>query len=216
MGNAPPKMHVTTDAVAVNCLPREGLRIALIQRRNEPFRGFSALPGGFVELDEDLPQACARELHEETGLRPSAMVQVGAWGDPGRDPRGRTVSVVYLAVVRAGEDSAIAGDDAAAVSWHAANALPPLAFDHETIISTAIARLKVLVMSTHLALAFLPDHFHAADLQAGLLALVPPAAAQHVRRRLLASLGVAPGGEGLLRCTQAGYLNPLEGGEPGG
>jgi len=134
VGAMPTKMLVAADTVAFRSVRPGDLDVLLVERANEPFRGCWALPGGFVEEDEDLPQAAARELSEETGLAPAVMDQVGAWGTPGRDPRGRVVSAVYLAVARPGQDRAEGGDDAARAAWHPVDGLPHLAFDHAEIV----------------------------------------------------------------------------------
>ena len=138
----PSRMCVACDTVALR-LGRGGrLEVLLIQRGNEPFQGGWALPGGFVEIDEDLPDAAARELEEETGLRPAALEQVGAWGAPGRDPRGRTISVVYLTSVSRESSKSTAGDDAARAEWFPLSRLPELAFDHAEILAEARRRLE--------------------------------------------------------------------------
>ena len=151
----PPKMFVTCDAVALRFVPGAGLEVLLIERANEPYRGMWCVPGGFVDLDEDLPDACARELEEETALRPAALVQVGAFGRPGRDPRGRNVTVAFLAMIAPGS-KATAGDDAAGAAWHAVGELPALGFDHADIVAAALERLRLLAESAPLALALLP------------------------------------------------------------
>jgi len=119
-------------------------RVLLIKRGGPPFQGTWALPGGFVEPQEPLEEAARRELQEETGLKPERLEQLQAFGDPGRDPRGWTVSVAYLAV--AGEEEARglrpkAASDAADVAWFDLDGLPDLAFDHAEILATARARL---------------------------------------------------------------------------
>ena len=119
-------------------------RVLLIQRGRPPFQGTWALPGGFVEPHEPLDRAARRELREETGLEPERLEQLRTFGDPGRDPRGWTVSVAHLAVV--GEVEArgfrpAAADDAADVAWFDLDGLPALAFDHAEILATARARL---------------------------------------------------------------------------
>ena len=118
--------------------------VLLIRRANEPFKGSWAIPGGFVEMDEDVPDAASRELREETGLEipPGELVEVGVFGRPGRDPRGRTISVVYAARVSAGEGRARAGDDAAEAERFDEGALPDLAFDHAEVIPAALRRLE--------------------------------------------------------------------------
>jgi len=168
---APPKMYVTTDAVALAFTPGQGLRILLIRRANEPYRGRWCLPGGFVDPDEDLPDACARELEEETALRPAELSQIGAFGTPGRDPRGRNVTVAYLALVAPDADHARAGDDAANAEWHPLDALPDLGFDHADIIAAGIERLRLLSEHTRLPLALLPEPFDIAHVQELLSAL---------------------------------------------
>lgn len=133
-------------AVDVVLLRRgRGTEVLLIERRGEPFRGLWALPGGFVEIDEDLPDAARRELHEETGITiedEGKLMQLGAFGRPGRDPRGRVISVVYQASVSLPGSEATAGDDAARAEWFPLSGLPELAFDHAEIIAEAKRRIE--------------------------------------------------------------------------
>lgn len=115
-------------------------RVLLIRRKHPPFEGRWALPGGFVDPHEPLRDAARRELWEETGARPAHLEQLHTFGAPGRDPRGWTVSVAYLAVLEEGEAQGLqpkAGDDAAEVGWFDVLALPPLAFDHADILAHA-------------------------------------------------------------------------------
>lgn len=107
--------------------------LLLIRRKHEPFEGQWALPGGFVDEGEDLPNAAARELFEETGVKTANLTQLAAFGKPGRDPRHHTVSVVYYTEV-GHETDAVAGDDAAEADWFPLDRLPTLAFDHADII----------------------------------------------------------------------------------
>jgi 8-oxo-dGTP diphosphatase len=116
-------------------------RVLLIRRLNDPFAGSWALPGGFVEENERLVDAACRELKEETGLEVATLEQLYTAGDPGRDPRGWTVSVVYLAQINSVEAQAVAADDAEAVGWFSIDNLPVLAFDHAMILARARARL---------------------------------------------------------------------------
>jgi len=115
--------------------------VLLVKRAEDPFAGTWALPGGFVDEGETLESAARRELLEETGLEPSGqMEQVGAYGDPGRDPRGWTVTVVFSATIGYDETGAVtAGSDAAEAAWHPVNALPRLAFDHDRILADALS-----------------------------------------------------------------------------
>ena len=135
-----PHPAVTVDIAVFRESPRP-LEILLIERASEPFRGQWALPGGFVNLDEDLETAARRELAEETGLTGLALEQVGAFGDPGRDPRERVISVVFATLAGKGAMGAQAGSDAHSVSWFAVDALPALAFDHAEIIAAALRRI---------------------------------------------------------------------------
>ena len=109
--------------------------VLLVRRGNEPYRGFWALPGGFMEMDETLEHCAVRELDEETHLKVSEkdIRLIGVYSTPDRDPRGRTVTAAYL--VKVDVVNALAGDDAAEVRWWPLNALPPLAFDHAQIVS---------------------------------------------------------------------------------
>jgi 8-oxo-dGTP diphosphatase len=135
-----PRPSLTVDVAVVTLEVRP--RVLLIQRKAEPFKGKWALPGGFVDENERLDDAARRELNEETGLAPTDLQQLHTFGDPGRDPRGWTVSVAHLARVPADESQAVAGDDAAAVSWFPLDDLPALAFDHAEILARVSAKLN--------------------------------------------------------------------------
>lgn len=136
-----PEIAVTVDAV-IFTERGDKTMVALIERGHDPFRGSWALPGGFVDVDEDLAEAAARELAEETGLTlaPSSLLQLGAYGSPGRDPRMRTVSVVYWASV-ADPGDPVGGSDAAASRWipveDALGEPFDLAFDHDVVLRDA-------------------------------------------------------------------------------
>ena len=135
-----PHPAVTVDiAVFREASPR--LEILLIERAAEPFRGRWALPGGFVGIDEGLEDAARRELAEETGLTGLALEQIGAFGDPGRDPRERVISITFAAFATADEAALQAGSDAQSVSWFSVDGLPALAFDHAKIIATALCHV---------------------------------------------------------------------------
>ena len=138
----PERYYVTVDAVAVALSPGGGRSVLLIRRGHEPFAGSWALPGGFVDPEEDLEEAARRELLEETGVVAPAMRQIGAFGDPDRDPRGRAISIAFLAVLDAAP-VARAGDDAADARWFPIDRLPErLAFDHAAILAAGIALLE--------------------------------------------------------------------------
>ena len=131
-----PRPAVTADCVVIT---REAEpKVLLIQRGDQPFKGGWAFPGGFMNMDETTEQCAVRELEEETGLQLSKIQQIGAYSKVDRDPRGRTVTVAYLAVIDA--PVAVTGqDDAAKAEWWPLSSLPILAFDHDEIISDAIA-----------------------------------------------------------------------------
>jgi 8-oxo-dGTP diphosphatase len=116
-------------------------RVLLIQRKKDPFAGSWAMPGGFVEENEKLTDAARRELKEETGVEVDDIEQLYTAGDPGRDPRGWTISVMYLACVKAADLKPVAADDAKAVGWFPLEKLPKLAFDHAMLLARVRTRL---------------------------------------------------------------------------
>jgi 8-oxo-dGTP diphosphatase len=137
-----PRPMVTVDA-AVFCFSRGKARLLLVERKKDPYQGQWAVPGGFIEMDEELEEAVARELEEETGLTEIPLEQLRTFGTVGRDPRGRQITVVFTGIAPAGRTALQAGDDAADARWFPIDALPVnLAFDHDRVTSVAIARLK--------------------------------------------------------------------------
>ena len=160
---------MTVDVVALSVRPADGLSVLAVKRGSEPHRGRWALPGGFVDKDEPLDKAALRELAEETGVatRSLKLHQVGAYGVPARDPRGRVVSVAWLTALPA--DTAPAhGDDAADAQWHpVADVLKPrrLAFDHASILKDALAQAGRLLEDTAFGTRFLPRSFTVSDLR---------------------------------------------------
>ena len=134
-----PRPAVTADCVVMT---KEAMpKVLLIERGNDPFKGCWAFPGGFMDVDETTEQCAIRELKEETGLVVEKVLQIGAYSKVDRDPRGRTISVAYLAIIDKPVD--VTGlDDAAKAQWFPIDVLPPLAFDHEDIMRDAIALYK--------------------------------------------------------------------------
>lgn len=131
-----PRPAVTTDCVVFT--KEEETKVLLIQRGNEPYKGCWAFPGGFMNMEETAEECAVRELKEETGLTVTRILQIGAYSKVDRDPRGRTVSIAYLAIVDA--PTAVSGmDDAAKAAWFPLSSLPDLAFDHKDIMADAIA-----------------------------------------------------------------------------
>jgi len=139
-----PRPAVTADT-AVFRGPAHARELLLIRRGADPFAGMWALPGGFVEEGEPLERCARRELAEETGLAPAGgFLHVGAYGDPGRDPRGWTVTVLFAVRLGSDEpDSVAGGDDAVDAAWHTLADLPPLAFDHDRLVRDAAAAIAL-------------------------------------------------------------------------
>lgn len=128
-----PRAALTVDAIVFVKSGKE-TSVLLIERGREPFKNRWALPGGFIEMDETLEQACIRELEEETGLQIEKMQQFGAYDAINRDPRHRTISVVYSVELK--EQKPVKGsDDAAQAKWFSLEDLPDLAFDHADILA---------------------------------------------------------------------------------
>ena len=130
-----PRPAVTADCVVMT---KETVpQVLLIERGADPYKGCWAFPGGFMNMDETTEQCAIRELEEETGLQITELHQIGVYSKVDRDPRGRTITVAYLAIVD--EPIAVTGqDDAAKAQWWPIDAQPPLAFDHEDILKDAI------------------------------------------------------------------------------
>jgi len=139
-----PRPSVTVDALVFH-LAQKDWEILLIQRGNEPFKGSWALPGGFVDEHEDLLPAAIRELQEETSIQTNTLKQLAAFGKPGRDPRGWTISVAFWGIINTAQKAkAKAADDAASAKWFKLKECPKLAFDHDEIIKHAQAHLAFL------------------------------------------------------------------------
>ena len=157
-----PPVAVTVDLVVLT-IRNDGLQVMLVRRGEEPFAGALALPGGFVRPDEGLSQAAARELAEETRLTVGAahLEQLASYGDPGRDPRMRVVTVAYLALAPE-MPLPRAGTDAAEALWVAAADVldgDALAFDHQRILADGVERARAKLEYTPLAAAFCPPEF---------------------------------------------------------
>jgi 8-oxo-dGTP diphosphatase len=137
-----PRPMVTVDAL-IFTFSRGKARVLLIKRANEPFKGKWAVPGGFIEIDEELEDAVVRELAEETGLTGIKLEQMRTFGKCGRDPRGRQITLVFMGIVTRGQNKVKGGDDAASAEWFDIDKVPKdLAFDHEEVIGFGIKKLK--------------------------------------------------------------------------
>ena len=160
-----PRPSVTADVI-IFTLRSNVLQVLLIRRKYPPFEGMWAIPGGFVGISESLEEAALRELEEETGVRDVYLEQLYTFGDPGRDPRGRVITVAYLTLVPAAAISPQAGDDAAEACWWAVAQLPALAFDHAEILAYALKRLRYKLEYTAVGFELLPEVFTLSQLQA--------------------------------------------------
>jgi 8-oxo-dGTP diphosphatase len=160
-----PRPMVTSDIVLLR-VHDASLEVLLVCRAKAPFLGRWALPGGFVEMDEPLRDAALRELKEETGLgRPAALLPLGAYGRPGRDPRGRVISIAFLGILSGKGAKPKAGSDAAAAEWRPVEGPPEtLAFDHAEIIGDALLRLGAGGRNGGMLFNFLPESFTEAQL----------------------------------------------------
>jgi 8-oxo-dGTP diphosphatase len=159
-----PRAALTVDCVVFG-FDEGDLKVLLIERGLEPFKGRWALPGGFVRVDETLDAAARRELEEESGLTNVFLEQLYSFGAVDRDPRERVVSVAYYALVKLSEHSAKAATDAANAKWFPVSKAPKLAFDHAGILSTAIERLKGKVRYQPIGFELLPSKFTLSQLQ---------------------------------------------------
>jgi 8-oxo-dGTP diphosphatase len=153
--------------LAILTVRQDLLNVLIIERGNEPYRGQTALPGGFIRAGEDLRETAVRELAEETSLDGDALhlEQVGTYGAPGRDPRGRVISVAYLAIA---PDLPVpaSGSDARSASWApVTEVLGNLAFDHDQILNDAVERARTRLEFTTLATGFCGPAFTIGDLR---------------------------------------------------
>lgn len=160
-----PRPSVTVDIVVFGYGGKGKLRVLLIQRGGEPYSGQWALPGGFVDMEEDLVSSALRELEEETGVRDLFVEQLFTFGAPDRDPRGRVISVAYYALVNLQNHPPTAASDAAAAEWFSLDELPELAFDHARIVEMAAERLRNKVRYQPIGFELLPETFTLAELQ---------------------------------------------------
>lgn len=182
-------LRVTVDIV-IFTLRKGTLQVLLVKRGVPPFEGQYAIPGGFIREDESLEEAALRELHEETGVRNVFLEQLYTFGDPKRDPRGRVITVAYYALITSEKLSLVAGADAAEAQWFPASSLPPLAFDHKSILDYALERLRNKLEYTTVGFQLLPDKFTLGELQAVYEAILGRQLDKRNFRRKLSLLGI--------------------------
>lgn len=153
-----PRPALTVDAVIFG-LDENELKLLLIQRAQDPFKGRWAFPGGFVDMDETTEQAALRELQEETGITDVFLEQLYTFSAVDRDPRERVVSVAYFGLVKPSSLRFAAASDAADVGWFSINEIPPLGFDHAKILETALKRLRAKIRYEPIGFELLPTEF---------------------------------------------------------
>lgn len=156
-------MAVTTDCV-IFTYEDWRLKVLLVRRGGEPYKGMWAFPGGFLRMDETAEEGALRELREETALEPSSpIVQLGVFSEVDRDPRERVITIAWYALVKPHE--VMGGDDADEAKWFPVNSLPPLAFDHRKIFEAAMERLRRDIHFEPVGFDLLDDTFTIPDLQ---------------------------------------------------
>lgn len=157
-----PRPAVTTDCVIFG-YDGKSLKVLLVERGIEPFKGCWAFPGGFLEMDEDALTGARRELKEETGLDQAFMEQFHTFSEVGRDPRGRVITIAYYALVKISDVRG--GDDATRAEWFSLADVPPLAFDHDRILRMATSRLRERIHFEPVGFELLPEIFTMPQLQ---------------------------------------------------
>lgn len=158
-------IFVTADSV-IFTFDDQQLKVLLVRRANPPFEGLWAFPGGFLEPEEELEVCAARELKEETGISGARLKQYGAVGTLGRDPRGRSISVVYFGAVSSEVSKPQPADDADEAVFHPVKRRPRLAFDHEQIIKGILQRLRDEIISSEILFDFFRSVIPSADMLA--------------------------------------------------
>ena len=182
-------LRATVDIVIFTL--REGsLQVLLVKRGVPPFEGQYAIPGGFIREGESLEEAALRELYEEAGVRNVFLEQLYTFGDPKRDPRGRVITVAYYALIASGKLSLVAGADAAEAQWFPVSDLPPLAFDHRSILHYAVERLRNKLEYTTVGFQLLAEKFTLGELQAVYEAVLGRPLDKRNFRRKIALLGI--------------------------
>jgi 8-oxo-dGTP diphosphatase len=158
------KPSVTVDIVIFTVHENE-LKVLLVKRAIEPFKDKWALPGGFVRIKESLDDAAKRELQEETGVKDVYLEQLYSFGEPERDPRGRVITISYIALVNSENINLKASTDVSNVQWFSLKKIPALAFDHKKILEYALKRLKWKFEYTTVAFSLLPKKFTIGEIQ---------------------------------------------------
>lgn len=159
-------IKVAVDAIVFGYSKNEGVSVLLIKRKYPPFKDSWAIPGGFILEGESLEEAVKRELLEETGIKVNYLEQLYTFGEPGRDPRQRIISIAYFALVKSSQFRQLkASTDAEDAQWFSIGKLPLLAFDHKQILQTAIERVRAKIRYQPIGFELLDKKFPFADLE---------------------------------------------------
>lgn len=162
--SGPQNIKVAVDIIVFTVI-KENLNVLLIKRKYDPFKGQYAIPGGFVKDDESLEQAAARELQEETNVKNIFMKKLTAYGAVNRDPRGRVISIAYIALVDSEKFNLKATTDALKAKWVRVDEIKELGFDHITILQDCLKELRHDIQTTNIAAQLLPKRFTLTELQ---------------------------------------------------
>ena len=158
-----PHPFVTVDVLILTVVDND-LRILLVKRKDEPFKNYWSIPGGFVQIDESLDEAAVRALQEKTGVKDVYLEQLYSFGDINRDPRAMVLTVSYFALTPSNKVGFSRVEDVGA-AWFSVKSLPVLAFDHKKIIKYGIERLKAKIGYSNIAFGLLPSKFRLSELQ---------------------------------------------------
>jgi len=180
---------VTVDVI-IFTIRKNDLKVLLVKRGVEPFKGSWAIPGGFVRMNESLDDAAIRELKEETGVEDVYLEQLYSFGSPDRDPRTRVITVAYFALVPSKKLRLKATTDAIDVNWFSMYVLPELAFDHREILEYALKRLRYKLEYTNAVASLLPDRFTLTELQRAYEILLDRKLDKRNFRKKILSLGM--------------------------
>lgn len=186
------KTHEVTVDTVIFTIRKNRLEVLLVQRGHEPFKDRWAIPGGFVRLSENLDEAAKRVLYEKTNVKDVYLEQLYTFGEPGRYPSARVITVSYVALIRS-DDLELAAEEGLniqQINWHPVYNLPKLAFDHEDILNYAIKRLRARLEYTPIAFQLLPKKFTLTELQRTYESILDTELDKRNFRKKMISLGI--------------------------
>lgn len=186
------KTHEVTVDIVIFTIRNGCLEVLLVQRGHEPFKNKWAIPGGFIRLSENLEEAAKRVLYEKTSVKDVYLEQIYTFGDPHRYPSARVITVSYIALIRS-DDLELAAEEGLniqQISWHPVYNLPPLAFDHKSILSYALKRIRARLEFTPIAFQLLPKKFTLTELQRTYESILNQELDKRNFRKKMVSLGI--------------------------